>query len=139
MKRAVSIILAVVILSSVLSVPVIAERASDQIASYSVGIVPRGNGKVEVTVNIGGTHRQMTRIGFPSILLYERNNSSSPWVTKYVTGPHYNPTVPAGSHTYTFTYQGVAGRQYYAHATFFARDNLGSDSRQASSPFITAT
>ena len=139
MKRAVSMILAIVLLVPVFVIPASAERASDQIAGYSIGIVPRGSGRVEVTVNVDGTHRQMTRIGFPTISLYERNNSSSPWTIKHVTGPHYNPNVPAGSHTYTFTYQGVAGRQYYAWAQFFARDNLGSDTRSASSPTITAT
>jgi hypothetical protein len=137
MKRAVSVFLAVLLLTANLSaLAQIQPLASHQIASYSITIVPRGSGRVETTVNIAGTHRQMTRIGFPSITVYERNNSSSPWRIVHVTGPHYNPSVPAGSHSHVVTYQGVAGRQYYVWAQFLARDAQGSDSRSASSPII---
>jgi hypothetical protein len=143
MKRSLSVFLAVVLLTAALSVPTVAYDnsidASHQISGYSIGIVPRGSGRVEVTVNITGTHRQMTTIGFPSITIYERANSNSPWQIVRTSGPHYNPNVPAGSHSHVVTYQGVAGRQYYAHATFLARDAQGSDSRQATSPWITAT
>ena len=138
MKRVISVFLAVIILTAILAIPASA-RASNQIASYSIGIVPQGSGKVQVTVNVNGTHRNMTRIGFPSIALYERVNSGGSWSPVFSTGPHYNPNATAGSHTYTFTYQGVAGRQYYSYSTFFARDADGSDTRGASSPIITAT
>jgi hypothetical protein len=153
MKRTISIFLAVMLLTFALSLPAVASvsndsigigddnsiNASHQIASYSIGIVPRGGGRVEVTANIVGTHRQMTRIGFPSIILYERPNSSSSWIGVSSHSGIYNPNVPAGSHTFTFTYQGVIGRQYYARAQFFAQDAQGSDSRSANSPTITAT
>ena len=142
MKRVISILLAVMILAPVLYVPALAYDnsidASHQISGYSITITPRGSGRVEVTVNVTGTHRQMTRIGFPAIALHERNNSSSSWVTVRSSGPHWNPNVPAGSHTHTFTFQGVAGRQYYAYSTFFAQDAQGSDTRAANSPTITA-
>jgi len=128
----------VLFLAATFSFPAHAE-ASDQIAGYSITITPMGSGQVRVVVSVAGTHPFMTRIGFPSIALHERNNSNSSWGTVFSTGPHYNPNATAGSHSYEFTYQGVAGRQYRAHASFFARDSLGSDSRQATSPFITAT
>jgi hypothetical protein len=142
MKRTISILLVITLLIPVLSIPAIAYYtidASHQISGYSITIVPRGSGRVEVTVNITGTHPQMTRIGFPSIALYERNNNSSAWRVVHSTGPHWNPRVPAGSHTHTFTFQGVAGRQYYAFSQFFAQDAQGSDTRSASSPIITAS
>jgi hypothetical protein len=114
-------------------------NASHQIASYSITISPRGSGRVDVTVNVIGTHRQMTRIGFPSVAIYERNNSSSPWRIVHTVGSLWNPTVPAGSHSQVVTFHGVAGRQYYAHSTFFAQDAQGSDTRAASSSIATAT
>jgi hypothetical protein len=143
MKKTVSIFLVITLLASILYVPAIAYDnsidASNQIASYSLTITPRGSGRVEVTVNIVGTHRQMTRIGFPTVTIYERANSGSPWQIVRVTGPHYNPNVPAGSHSHVVTYQGVAGRQYYAWAQFLAQDTQGTDTRSASSPMITAS
>jgi hypothetical protein len=135
MKKVLSLTVAFLLLLSA-ALPAFA-HASDQISSYSITIVPRGSGRVEVTVNVIGTHRQMTRIGFPGIILYERIGGS--WSSVAIHSAKYNPTVPAGSHSFVFTYQGVAGRQYYAYSSFFARDTHGSDTREADSPMITAT
>ncbi|MDR0325794.1 MAG: hypothetical protein LBI19_06860 [Oscillospiraceae bacterium] len=121
-----------------MSLPALA-RASDQIDSYSITIVPRDSGKIEVTVNIAGTHPRMTKIGFPGITLYERAGTTGTWSPVSVHSGKYNPNATAGSHTYTFTYQGVAGRNYYTYASFFAQDSLGSDSRTANSPIAVAT
>jgi hypothetical protein len=153
MKRIISIFLAAMLLFPVLSIPAVAGvsdiavdivigddnsiNASHQISTYSITFVPRGSGRVEVTVNIGGTHRQMTKIGFPSIAIFEQNNAQ--WRAVHSTGPHWNPNVPAGSHTHTFTFQGVAGRRYYASSSFQAQDAQGIDTRSANSPTITAT
>jgi hypothetical protein len=138
MKRAVSILLAVVLLTAIFSIPASA-RASHQIAGFSITITPMGSGNVRVVTSVSGTHNQMTTIGMPAITIYERNNSSSAWRIVHSTGPHYNPNTTAGSHSHAVTFQGVAGRQYYAHAGFFAQDSQGSDSRSASSPIITAS
>ena len=138
MKRALSVFLAVLFLTAIFTVPANA-RASNQIAGYSVTVTPLGSGSIRVVVSVSGTHNQMTRIGFPSITLYERNNSNSSWGIVRVEGARYNPNSLAGSHSYSFIYQGVAGRQYYAGSQFFARDSLGSDTRSASSPTVTAS
>jgi hypothetical protein len=139
MKRFLSILCAAVVFSVLIAPPIAGARASDQIASYSIGVTAQGNGNIRVSASIAGTHPRMTRIGFPSIALFERANSSSAWTRVHSSGPHYNPNATAGSHSYTFTYRGVAGRQYYAQTTFFAQDALGSDSRSANSPTVTAT
>ena len=154
MKRAISIILTVMLLTSAFSFPAIASvsdsigigigndnsiDASHQIAGFSITITPLGGGSVRVVASVFGTHNQMTRIGFPSIVLHERPNSGSPWTARFVTGPHWNPNTHAGSHSHSFTFQGVAGRQHYASAQFFAQDAQGSDSRAANSPTVTAT
>ena len=113
-------------------------NASYQIASFSITITPRGSGLVETTANVIGTHPLMTRIGFPTIAIFERNNSNDSWRTVRTVSTQWNPNAFAGSHSYVLSYQGVAGRQYRAEAQFFARDSQGSDTRAANSPFITA-
>ena len=137
MKKVISVTLVIALLLTVLSLPATA-RASTHIASYSIDIFPRGNGRVEVIVSVIGTHRNMTRIGFPSIALFESTNNGSTWTPVRSTGS-WNPNTPAGSHTHTFTYQGVAGRWYYASASFWAQDTQGHDSKSANSRIITAT
>jgi len=136
-KKIISVVLSVVLLLS-FNLTAFA-RACNHLSGYSVTVTPLGSGEIRVVVSVFGTHSQMTNIGFPSLAVYERNNSSSSWGIKHSSGPHYNPNTPAGSHTYIFIYQGVAGRQYYAHASFLARDANGSGSKQTSSPIVTAS
>ena len=137
MKKAMTLTLALILLLSTASA--VFARESDQIDSYSITMVPRGSGKIEVTVNVSGTHRQMTKIGFPGVTLYERVDSNSAWSPVSIHTGKYNPNATAGSHTYTFTFSGVAGRQYYVYASFYAQDAQGSDSRNANSTTVTAT
>ena len=139
MKKTMSVFLAVVFLTAVFTIPASAVPASDQIDSYSITIVSRGSGGVEVTANVIGTHPWMTRIGFPVITIYERLNSSSSWVNVRTVTSQWNPNATAGSHSHVLTYSGVAGRQYRAEVQFFARDSLGSDTRGDFSRIITAT
>ena len=154
MKRTISNFLAVMLLVFALSIPAVASvndnsiviggggetiDASHQIAGHSITITPLGGGQVRVVANVAGTHSQMTRIGFPTIVLYERINNNSSWSSVRTATAQWNPNATAGSHSHVITYQGVAGRQYRAEAQFFARDSLGSDTRDAISPFITAS
>jgi hypothetical protein len=136
-KKIISVVLAVVLLLS-FNLTAFA-RASNQLSSYTISITPLGNGQIRVALSVFGTHNQMSIVGFPSVAVYERNNSSSSWGMKHSSGPHYNPNTSAGSHVYAFIYQGVAGRQYYAASSFLAKDAQGSDSRSANSPWVTAS
>ena len=138
-KNAVLVLLAVLFLASALSVPAVAEEASNQIAGHTITVTAIGNGDLRVVASVFGTHSQMTKIGFPSVLLFERPNSNGSWSGVAAHSGKYNPNATAGSHTFTFTYQGVAGRQYHATSTNFAQDTLGSDTRGAVSPMITAS
>jgi hypothetical protein len=147
MKRTISVFLAVMLLTYVLSAPAIAAAididnsidASHQISGYSITITPLGSGNVRVVVSVFGTHPHMTQIGFPSVSLSERPNNSGTFRVVESYGSVWHPNPPAGSHSFSFTYAGVAGRQYQARASFFAQDAQGSDTRGATSPIITAT
>ena len=112
-------------------------RASDYLDSYSIGISAQGGGVVKVTANVEGTHNKMTKIGFPTIVLYELNGST--WTPVKVVNSQYNPATLSGSYQYSFTYQGTAGKTYYAYSSFLAQDSTGSDSRSTDSLSIKAT
>jgi hypothetical protein len=137
MKRILSVFLAVVFLTAIFAIPAFA-RASTHLSFYSVANIPRGSGNIEVTVNVIGTHSNMTTIGFPTIVLYERISGGS-WRGVESHTNKYNPNSTAGSHSFAFTYKGVAGRQYYVSASFYAQDTAGFDTRSAISTAVTAT
>lgn len=132
MKKAISIILALLMLTSSMSV---FARASDYIDSYSVYVEPQGGGVVKVTAEIEGTHSKMTKIGFPTIVLFELNGST--WKSVKVVNSQY--TSSKGSYSYSFTYQGTAGKHYYAGASFYAEDSTGHDLRDVDSLSVKAT
>lgn len=134
MKRAIAFILVVLLLSTNMFA---FARASEYIASYSAGVSPQGGGVVKVTVTIAGTHPNMTKIGFPTIILYHYDGTTSTAVA--VEGGKYNPNATAGSHGYSFTYAGTAGQYYYVLSSYYAQDSTGSDVRNASSPTVKAT
>lgn len=131
-----SLFLAVLLLTSNLSV---FARASDYIDSVIITPYAQGGGVVKFTLNIGGTHNNMTKIGFQSVTLYERADSSSSWKSAASYYNRYNPNATAGGHTFTCTYDGVAGRQYYAEYSAYAQDAKGSDTKSGSSNVVTAT
>ncbi|MDR1668671.1 MAG: hypothetical protein LBR76_01770 [Oscillospiraceae bacterium] len=136
MKKAISFVLALLLLSTSF---ITFARASNQISSYGVGVVAEGNGKIKVNATIWGTHFNMIEIGFPDIILYERNSNDDGWNSVALKSGKYNPNTPAGSYNYSFTYQGTAGKKYYAAAAFFAKDAEGETSRRANSFVETAT
>ena len=137
MKRIFSVFLAVVFLTAIFITPAFA-RASTHLASYSIAVIPRGSGNIEVTTNVTGTHSNMTTIGFPTITLYERISGGS-WRGVASQTSKYNPNSTAGSHSFVFTYKGVAGRQYYVSASFYAQDTVGFDTKSEISGTTTAT
>lgn len=132
MKKIIALALALLMLTTNLSV---FARASEYIDAYSIGVSLQGSGSVKVSVTIEGTHSKMTKIGFPTISLYEWTGSE--WKLVKVVNSQY--TSNKGSHSYSFTYQGTAGKHYYAGASFYAEDSTGHDLRDADSLSVKAT
>lgn len=132
MKRTLALALAVVMLCTNMYA---FARASDYISSYSVYVEPQSSGIVCVTAEVKGTHPKMTKIGFPIISLYELNGST--WKLVKVVDSQY--TTNKGSYSYSFTYQGTAGKHYYAGASFYAEDTTGHDTREVDSLSVKAT
>lgn len=132
MKKTVALTLVVLVLCSNLFA---FARASDYLDSYSIGVIPQGGGVIKVVADVEGTHNKMTKIGFPTISLYELNGST--WTPVAVVNSQY--IANAGSHQYSFTYKGTVGKTYYAGASFFAQDPTGSDLKNANSLSEKAT
>jgi hypothetical protein len=132
-RRVLAIVLAIVFISSGFAAYA---RASDHISSYTIALVPLGNGVIRVAVSIHGTHPNMTRIGFPSIALYERNGNN--WTLVASRSSQFSPTI-SGSHVFSFEFQGKPGVRYYAFSSYLAQDALGHDLRSVTSPELIAT
>jgi len=130
------IIPVIIILSMLLSSFTVANaRASDYLSSYNVTVSAMGNGVVRVYASVNATTPNMTKIGFPTVVLYEKSGTT--WNTVAVYNSEY--TSNSGSHSFKFDYSGKAGTQYYAYASFLAQDASGSDSRTLTSGSVTAT
>lgn len=133
MKKITSIILVLVIILS-MSITAFA-RASDQLDSYSVECSARGNGIFRVSATVNGTHPNMTKIGFPLIIIYESSNGTSNWTQVYKTSDVYRA---GGSNSFQYDYSGTAGKYYYAFCSWYAEDSLGSDNRNGNSNTVLA-
>jgi hypothetical protein len=132
MRKLISIVLVVLLLSTYTTA---FARASDQLASYSITVTPRGSGVVRVTATVNGTHNNMTCIGFPEVALFEW--SGSKWVEVDCKTGVYK--YYGGSNSCQFDYAGTTGNHYYAAARFYAKDANGEDERFANSVSKQAT
>ncbi|MDR1737098.1 MAG: hypothetical protein LBR85_09575 [Oscillospiraceae bacterium] len=136
MKRAVSLILAVLFLTSGTAA---LARASHQIADARVDCIPQGGGVIDAFAFINGTTPWCTHIGIMSVILYEWDVQTSTWKSVASATDQYSTEQYDGRHSYALTYQGVAGRNYYAYAKFIAEDAYGSDTKSFTSGTVRAT
>ena len=131
--RLTSLILTVVLCLSLFT-PIAHARASNYIFSYGASMVADGNGKVSVWFDITGTGT-MDEIGSTTIIVYE--NGVAVKTFSYSTTPSmmtYNKHI----HGSSVTYQGVAGRSYYALVIFWAAKQGAGDNRSMTTATITA-
>lgn len=129
MKRAVTVLLTLLLLSSSL---LAFARADYYIESYFVGCAAQGSGKIKVTANVTAADPNMTEIGFPAIELYESTNGTS-WTPVVTQTDVYKPNAPYSDYTYSFTHTGIAGRYYYAAASYYVGNNNGGSTRYSTS------
>lgn len=133
MKKRICILTALLLLLSAMTFSVSA-RASNQLSSYSIAIGSSGTTLI-VTSQVTGTHSNLTKIGFPSVIIYEKNPTTSKWVTVYTAPGSYKYN--AGTHQYVVTYTGISGRQYYATANVYGSDSDGYTERSMDSSVKT--
>ena len=114
--------------------------ASQFIIRHAAYMHAEGHGRVSVWFDITGVGR-MEEIGATKILLYERTSQSASW--RLVRTYHYlqhddmlaTDTSFHGSHV---SYNGVAGRSYYAVVHLWAGRNGGGDSRVRTTGIVVA-
>ena len=125
----------VILLCSGLFISIAQARASDYILSYTATVQAAGSGKVNVNFSIIGLSK-MDQIGAMTIVLYE--NGTAVKTFQYTSTPSmmaYNTV----QHNNSVTYNGVAGRSYYAIVTFWAGKQGGGDSRTKTTSTVIAT
>lgn len=130
MKKFVRIFSLILIAVLILSIPAYAteERASLYISSYSMDVLPAGNGKLAVEFAIAGT-RQMSAVGVESITIYRINGSSRIEVAEFNRNDTNMIATNSAFHAGTKYYQGIPGEEYKVTVTLFAENSSGYDSR----------
>lgn len=100
-------------------------QANSYVFKTTVGIVPLGNGRIEIDFSVTATGR-MPDVGATRVTIYKEGGTI---VATYIyTDPGYGYIMGHNSYTHTasVTYQGVSGQRYYAIVSFYAGDLNGS-------------
>ena len=135
-RRCVSILLACMCLLT--STAFASEKASDQIASYSIYVAPAGDGQIGMEFSITAPDF-MEEIGAKNITIYEITPSGYKLRAEYTKDDPGMIEIDSWFQANTLYFNGVAGKTYYVTVTVFATDyNGGSDSRTKSFT-VTAT
>ena len=123
----------IMVLLMICSIPVSAisestNRASEQIMSYYINVVPAGNRKIAIAFSIDGTG-EMKNIGAESIIIYYKIGGA--WVVgydldRYDSGMSTKDDYYFGNELY---YTGTPGKDYKVEVTVFAENSSGYDSR----------
>lgn len=140
MKKAkiLSLILLVCMASSLLCVEASA-RSSNYLDLYGIVLTPQSGGKIVVTVDVDGI-RSMTQIGATTIFLYESTDGTDFTRIKTYKYEDYPTMMGSGIHYYkdAATYNGVAGRYYYAIGYCYAGDETGHDEKSYTTSIVRA-
>lgn len=112
-------------------------NASLYLSSYSVDLVAIGSGQmaVEMSVNATGT---MTKLGVVTLYIEQKINGEwQEYDTVY--GMYHSDFYVYNHYSYLgeYIFDGVAGRQYRATITAYARNSSGSDTGTVTSLAVT--
>ena len=94
-------------------------QSNRYIWTTTVGIVPLGNGKIEVDFSVTATGK-MIDVGATHVQIFDASGKCVKIFSS--TDPNYSYIMGHNDFTHTagVTYQGVPGQRYYAIVTFFA-------------------
>lgn len=103
-------------------------RASEQLTSYSMNVMPVENGRIAISFSVDGTGK-MTRIGAESIVVYQQVGNT--WVYANSLDQYDDGMSTTNSYYFgnTIYFNGIPGEYYRVELTIFAKDSSGSDSR----------
>lgn len=100
-------------------------QSNSYIFKTTVGIVPLGNGKIEVDFSVTAMGK-MPDVGAMYVDIYNASGKcvKTYWYTD--SGYGYMMGHNSSTHTASVTYQGVSGQRYYAIVSFYAGDLNGA-------------
>lgn len=136
--KIISFILLICLSASLLCVGASA-RSSNYLDLYGVVLTPQSEGKIAITVDVDGI-RSMTQIGATTVYLYESTNGTDFTRIKTYDYEKYPIMMGSGRHFYKdiATYNGVAGRYYYAIGYCYAGDETGHDEKPYTTSVVRA-
>lgn len=131
------------LLAAALAVPAFAgsARSSLYLSGYRAWLTPESGAKVDVTIDVQAVG-DMDDVGALSVTMYVSEDGGITWDSD---GIYFSSLFPEllDQDTYWYydtpiSHQGVAGYQYFAVVEVYAGDHTGSDSREYTTPTVTA-
>lgn len=142
-KRITSLICALLMLVSVPGLAsASAPRASDYFSCTDVRAYAESGGKILIEFDINATHT-MLEVGAKRVYIYEQQSDGS-YVNVYTFNSEsayfYSAMIDTNSAfgEGDLTYQGTAGKNYYATCALYARDSTGSQTLYQNTNVVTA-
>ena len=140
MKRMSAVCAILAICVSIFIVPTSA-RSSYYLSAYSAWLNPKANGEISVTVDVQATD-YMDSIGSKRIQILESKNNGVSWTEYRAFLPIVYPDMLKSNEFLYYdtpvSFTGTPGYTYCAIVTVYAGDSTGSDSREYTTPMVTA-
>lgn len=138
-----ALFLALMMLITALAVPAgaVDSRSSLYLSAYRAWLTPKTGAKINVTIDVQAVD-YMDEVGALDVTIYESDDGGDSWenVRTYYQELYDGLYVEDDVLYYDtpISYQGTAGYQYFAVVTVYASDSTGSDSREYTTPTVTA-
>lgn len=141
-KKSAALFLAVGLCLSVSVVPAFAGVFSSKyLDAYRAWCTPESKGNIAVTVDVQANY-DMDEIGANRIQIYESKDGGETWQSvKVYLKSMFPELVTSNDYIYYDTpvvFSGTVGYKYFAKVTVYAGDSTGGDSRDYSTPIVTA-
>ena len=116
-------------------------RSSWYLDSYRAWLNPKSGGEISITVDVQATG-DMDKLGATRIEVLEPKNDGVSWSRhKVYLPPIFPEMLTSGNYFYYDTpvsFTGTPGYKYCAVVTVYAGDSTGGDSRDYTTPIVTA-
>ena len=116
-------------------------RSSWYLDSYRAWLNPKSGGEITITVDVQATG-DMDELGAKRIVVYESEDNGESWTEyKIFLSLLFPEMLTSGDYLYIdspVSFTGTPGYKYYAVVTVYAGDSTGGDSRDYTTPIVTA-
>lgn len=142
-KKSTALLLTLTLLSAILLLPASAAsgRSSLYLSRYRAWLTPKSGGIIDVNIDVQAVG-DMDDVGALDVTIYVSSDGGSTWEED---STYYSALFPEllDHDTYWYyetpiSHEGTAGYKYFAVVTVYAGDSTGSDSREYTTPTVTA-